>query len=998
MLRFRMSVLLSAVAFLAAAMVSAQQPEVVKVALPAGKPVAATLGSGETVNAAPDGSIVWKAVKGDFVRFSIPLSIADDPLAWDLLKFEVKLEGGVSEVMAFVDYPGRMSWIYRPFDITDYGDGWQTVHLDLKLAEFIRHVSHPLKGAQVTFQLRAIDGERPDQKPWRRVTLKNIRLVKTPLRADWNGVDYTFSDSDGLSYSYPVRVRNTSGARQTVVPRVEAIEAVWANATVTPREAVIAPRDSALFTVKIHLPKKQAEQAPLLYTESFQPFFAVKGRPDTEVSILRSTDLIRLVVIKAPQKELPLVYTTREKLERARRWAGTTDWGKKQKDDIIRAAEAVLKSDTTVPDIGGFANAYYYCTEHRCRLVYEGPGKHKCPIGGEYLDKNFMGVDLDLDHVNIVHVRIIRATLPLAKAYALTGDTRFSDCAKRIYEGYRQKYFTYPPMDLDAQTQTIDKGRTVFAKYMESFNFGDFFMAYDLLKGCGAFTPEEAKRLERELFVPCANEMQDYRMEMSHRQENLTRCAFFMGLTTGHPTLLAFGSSSPYSLPYLNKYAASADGYPLENNEGYHYNFTNTIDEYAQAFEHIGIPMFDHSLKRHAENIYKYNTGFPGRSLPNLGTPYALHFQDPLFRDRAGDDLFLGRVNRSDGNIPFEFPSETVNYPFSGHTVLKHPAGGADLIADFNWASPSQRGEFELLSPTFYAFGATIQGETGQFNWGSTDWHHAWQIMSASHSTIVVDRRNQSGLVEADYFKGSYGPFPSTQLYFSDQDGRPATVAYNDRIYPGVKIWRGLAVIDGAFVMMDRLESETPHTYDWWFHGVPDKSDGLSGIRLAMAKRTAPLGETDGYEIPGDLSEGKTSGEFRADWTYFPGDAAKTFGLSLTVPNTEPVTAFHGFAYSAQYRGKEKEFLMLRRENARNTGYIAVFEPHRGGAKVRNIRTVPVEEPASGGSWRKSERASAVSLEIGGKAYELVLNPTGGAVRTANQTVWEAWGSTVVAK
>jgi len=978
-----------------------QQPEVIKLSLPAGKPVPTALGSQETLSVAPDGVIVWKTIKGDFVRFSIPASIKEDPLSYDLLKFDVKLDGGISEVMTYVDFPGRESWIYRPIDITEYGDKWMTVFLDLHLAEFILNVSHPVKTGQVTFQFRAIDGERFDQKPYRCVSIKNIRLVKTSIKAVWNEADYTFSDTNGLSYTYPVWVKNTSGKAQTVTSRLEEVERVWSDAVITPREAFIAPRDSALFTVKINLSKEHADAAPLLYCESFQPFFSVKGKPESEVSILRSTDLIRLVVIKPPKKVLPLVYTTREKLDRARRWAETTDWGKKQKEEIIDAAEKILKQNQVVPDIGGFANAYYYCTEHRCRLVHEGPGKHKCPMGGEYRTKNFMGVDLELDYTNIVHVALIKSTFPLAKAYALTGDKRFSDRARYLYFGYMEKYFTYKPMDLDAQTRTIDHGRTVFAKYMESFNFADFFMAYDLLKGCGAFAEAETKKLEHDFLIPCAVEMANYRMEMSHREENIARCALFMGLTTGHPTLLAFASSSPYSLAALNRYAAGADGHPMENDQMYHFAFASTVDEFAQAFENIGIPAFDFSLKRHAMGIYRYATSFSGQKIPDQGTLYGLHYPDQFFRDHCGDDLFLGKVNHPEsGDKPYLFPDESVNFPFSGDTVLKRPIPeGGSFIAQMNWAGPTQRGDFEVLSPKFYAYGSLITDECGHFDWGSTDWHHSWQIMSASHSTIVVDKHNQSGLRELDYTKGSYGPHPSTQLYYNDQEDVPATVVYNDRIYPGVKIWRALAVIDGAFILMDRLESDKPHTYDWFFYGVPDRSDGLAGIHLNMEKRDMPLGDADGYEIPASLSEAKISGEIKTDWTYNPKDTEKTFNLSLTMLNNEPASAIHGFTLAAPYRTKEKEFLLVRKENTQNTNYLAVFEANKGISKIKNIIPVSVEEQGRDGSWKKSDRSSALLITMtDGKSCEVVLNPTGGIVRTANQTVYEAWGSAMISR
>ncbi|MBA7471502.1 hypothetical protein ES707_06808 [subsurface metagenome] len=129
----------------------------------------------------------------------------------------------------------------------------------------------------------------------------------------------------------------------------------------------------------------------------------------------------------------------------------------------------------------------------------------------------------------------------------------------------------------------------------------------------------------------------------------------------------------------------------------------------------------------------------------------------------------------------------------------------------------------------------------GHFPWGSTDLHHNWQIQTASHSTIVVDRGNQSGM--KDYFKGHYMPHASQQIFYDDGEHAASTVAYNDRMYPGVRVWRAISVLDGAYLVVDVILSDEEHIYNRWFHGVPDESNALKGINLDMKPRPEPLGD-----------------------------------------------------------------------------------------------------------------------------------------------------------
>ena len=96
----------------------------------------------------------------------------------------------------------------------------------------------------------------------------------------------------------------------------------------------------------------------------------------------------------------------------------------------------------------------------------------------------------------------------------------------------------------------------------------------------------------------------------------------------------------------------------------------------------------------------------------------------------------------------------SVNFSNSGLSILRRPWEQGTMDAEFKWGMPDNRGSFSVLSLGLYFGGYHCQSYPGHFPWGSTDLHHTWQIQSASHSTLVVDRHNQSGM--KDYFKGHY--------------------------------------------------------------------------------------------------------------------------------------------------------------------------------------------------------------------------------------------------
>ncbi len=231
-----------------------------------------------------------------------------------------------------------------------------------------------------------------------------------------------------------------------------------------------------------------------------------------------------------------------------------------------------------------------------------------------------------------------------------------------------------------------------------------------------------------------------------------------------------------------------------------------------------------------------------------------------------------------------------------------------------------------------------------------------------------------------DYYKGHYQPHPSRGLFFEEGPLATAALAENTRIAPGVRMNRAVCVFDGLYLVIDMLRSEKPHTYDWWFHGVPDRAGGAKGIAADFRPRPEPLGTDDGYQMVGDLSSARITGNLSCEWPMPKGGRPETLSLAALVLNDAPMEAVHGFEWSYQYTKREKEFLVLRRERARDVDFVAFLEPRSGVSKLADARRIEVQS-TDGGAVAD---AVGVAFTLGGRRLEVIVNPDGAEVKTSS--------------
>lgn len=921
--------------------------------------------------------LCWEAPVGDRVLFAFPIPGKVNIGDFGLCKFDLRIEGGPVDVMIFLEQPGEKRMVWRPVDINMPESGWQTIHLDLNQPEIIRESHFKPEKPRLAFNFWSMNTGYPNQDHARSIAIRNVRLVKRYLEVVWNGADYSIISGSGgdLIYEYPVTVCNRDSKIHIINAKIEKTDGRYGAGEISPVKKELAPGASTVFSVKLILPEKHLKELPVLYCEWFLPVFSLNDVTDSDEGILRSSDRIRLPLINMPEPKTPVSLFDRDGLRNMLLRYRTTDWGKKEGKALIARAEKILSGDLTIPDGPGWARAYYYCHEHRCVLRYQGENKHFCPKGGEYRSVDFMGIDLDRDYRAGEHNTTAGWSRTLALAYALTGNKKFSQGALSIINQYRQSYFTYDWLDLDASTKTIDKGRLHFAKYMETYAFRDMLEAFDILKALDGITKKEARDIKTQLFVPALVEITDYRMDMLCRQTTITTMALIGGLVLNHAPLTAFAVHSPYGYFSLRKWGASADG--IAHGHGYsQIGYTRHQVEMAELLHRIGIDTFDSELKRLIDGSFWWNVPMNEGRMTRIFSIASRHYPDTIYRKYARRSLIEGEPPFFEGALNISKPP-SVNFPNSGLTILRMPYGDGTFDAEFKWSMPDNRGSFSVMSLGLYFYGYNCQSYPGHFHWGSTDLHHKWQIQTASHSTIVVDSSNQSGM--KDYFKGHYMPHPSEQIFFEENETGAAAVAYNDRIYPGVKIWRAVCVFKGAYLIIDMLRSDSEHTYDRWFHGVPDHSDGCEGLSVKLAPRKEPFGNEDGYDMVYNLSSAVTAGDFGSDWSA-TGGGGKEFTLSMRALNSYPVEIIHGYEWSRQYTAPEKEFLILRRTGVKNADFTVLLEPHREKSRLSKFERIEVINE----NGIPVRDAVGLKITLEGKQIEVILNPYSSKIQTSS--------------
>jgi hypothetical protein len=431
--------------------------------------------------------------------------------------------------------------------------------------------------------------------------------------------------------------------------------------------------------------------------------------------------------------------------------------------------------------------------------------------------------DLDMnpekERLTRPHRTLLRALYALALVHGITGDERCADKGKEILLGYARRYPSYPLTGYDGDDGD-DQSRLTRQVLTESVQFVDFAIEYDLLYD--AMTPEERETCEDFLrhgaHVILAN----------HRAEGNHGCWRSAGIGL---VGLALRDDKLVNAELFGRWGFMRhmlwdvlDGFWFEGSMGYEVYALRAMTALTEAAYNCGIDVYQ------GNDVYKSlfdnlaaNVGPDGIYPPFNDNNYA-HLQARFFEIAAarwGDESYrtvLADQNRRD-LAALLLGSETTGgkamlpqgavWPAAGQAVLRVGEGrdAAFLAVDFG-AHTGFHSHWDCL--TFYYYNermALSVDPVAHSRMYLSPLFDGWARATFAHNTISIDRANEKGGGGRCEFMEA-APYP-----------KGVGVA-TDAAYEGVFQRRALFLVDRDYLLcLDRLESDSEHTYDWNYHG-----------------------------------------------------------------------------------------------------------------------------------------------------------------------------------
>ncbi|MDI6829127.1 MAG: alginate lyase family protein, partial [Armatimonadota bacterium] len=345
--------------------------------------------------------------------------------------------------------------------------------------------------------------------------------------------------------------------------------------------------------------------------------------------------------------------------------------------------------------------------------------------------------------------------------------------------------------------------------------------AYDLIYESGLSEAEKTK-IETKLFRPVAEGLRNMGIGGNWGSWHLSAVGV-IGYSIKDKELIQYALDSFKS--QIEKQLGD-DGLWPESVHTYHFYPLNAFLYLAEAAFHNGTDLYNWQPK-------------PGKSLKAMFTAplsYAYpNFQLPAINDgwfksflplnlyelayaRYGDPI-LGWVLKQGYEslktprtslwallhgrpLDKDFPKpkfSSINFPVLGIAILRSVSGN---MITFDYGPHLGHGQPDKMGITLFANGKPLVLDYGTPGYGSKIMK--WYVSTPAHNTVVVDGKNQAPTKER------------LLTCFETDDLFEVAQAETKEAYPGVFHRRTVIRVENYFIVIDNLESEQEHTYDWF--------------------------------------------------------------------------------------------------------------------------------------------------------------------------------------
>ncbi len=490
---------------------------------------------------------------------------------------------------------------------------------------------------------------------------------------------------------------------------------------------------------------------------------------------------------------------------------------------LLSVANRALEADIRIPGRSGH-DQDFFCDCGSALTIPEdltSRPNYSCPACREQCS----GDKYDAAIRHIQHNELAGAALSLALAYGIEKDSAYAHKAAEILLEYAQAY----PGPHTGHTT----GGIISQSICEAVWAIPLAQAYALIYRVKTFTHDQKDLVENGLLKPVARGLMDLGNRGIPGAWHLSAVGV-IGLATKDVALCEYALDS-FQVQFTEQ--PGDDGPGREIACGHRFYPLPAFVHFAEACARAGIDVYNRRrpLGRFLHDMFTaaLHYAYPSFRLPALGDgPYDAFLPLDLYEiahRRWDDPLFAWVLKRGHrhGRVPLNCDHRDNPDAFSRASFYAFLFGrdlpgrsnppslrsrdmanlgmctlrGEDMMATFNWGNHLPDAHFDKLSFTLYANDSLVVPDYGAPGAGSgiIDYYRS----TAAHNTVVVDGKTQQPAQDCSLNHHYAGDF----LHCAE--------AVAENIYPGVTHNRRLLVIGDVLLILDRLESEQMHDYDW---------------------------------------------------------------------------------------------------------------------------------------------------------------------------------------
>ncbi len=646
-----------------------------------------------------------------------------------------------------------------------------------------------------------------------------------------------------------------------------------------------------------------------------------------------------------PQRAHPCLACTADELARIRRAYD----GQGPEHGIAAShrerAEQFIGDPLVFPPRGGQHSQWYQCDRCEMALRTVDATHHRCPKCG----KVYSGPPYDDVIFSRTHDRNLQQMLTSAWAYAISGDKRYAEYAAGVLLGYAERYTQYPYHTASQDPKSRSGGRLFEQTLNEACCLAtQIGPAYDLIHDSGMLAPADHEKIRAGLLLPMLRNVDKHKAGKSNWQTWHNAAMIWGGALIGDPAWVRKAISDPQNgFHFQMDVSVSKEGMWYENSWGYHFYTLHALVNMAETARRLDIDLWsDPRLKRMFPLPVHYTMAdgtLPrfgddtGSSVRNVGRSFepAYHackdsqILSLLGRKPSFESILLGRQTDVTAS-PLVLKS--VVFADAGHAILR-ASGPAGLTAAMTFGPYGGfHGHYDKLSFVFFGLEQELGVDPGRARSQAyrLPVHSRWYKATISHNAVLVDGRSQQ-------------PATGKLLGFVRGNSFTAVVAACDQAYPDVRHTRRLILTDDYLLVLDRLESDREHRFDWLYH-----NRGRQAVCDEARDSVSLTDKCAGGEYIQNARQGTTGETVRV---RFEGEET-TAHLTLAAEQNTTVTVGDGVGGSVTDR---VPMAMIGR-TGRDATFAAVLEPvfAPGSPQVTGVRLTE----ADGGMTVVVERGS----------------------------------------